>query len=366
MPCLKAYRQGVVEFGCGRCLSCRISRKKQWKHRILLEAENHAENSFLTLTYSDKYLPGKNKWPGGTLDPEDLKRFNWRLRTNIQYENEKAKKQKFGPVRYFFVGEYGDETSRAHYHAALFGIACRGDDPTYFKGKVCSCESCELIRKTWSHRGEPMGHISLGTLTNDSASYIAGYVQKMVKVKIDGKEVLASGLTNGKDERVKAWLNGRHPEFTRMSRRPHGIGGAALEQLESMLRSRYGRLFMEKNGDVPHLLLRGGQQFSVGRYLREKLRQKLNLGTVRKTSFKDWKHDKEGNLLSEKTEISYRSPPGTMYRLSQKAIEESEKIHAKANKIKKNKYKYEEEVKRQKVRNIEVRTEMNAKRKQEI
>ena len=212
-----------------------------------MEANSHSHNSFLTLTYNDENLP-KN----GTLDPDDTRKFLYKYRNNL-------KKAGYGKIRYYLVGEYGDKSERPHYHAAIFGVSCTGPEPRYYSGKKCQCEVCQITNETWGK-----GYIGIGTLENDSASYIAGYIQKTVKV--EGQPIM--GLTNKKDPLVQKWLKDRHPEYTRMSRKP-GIGGDSIENVVKALNSRYGSQYMHDNGDVPFTLSYGDQNFAIGRIDRD-------------------------------------------------------------------------------------------------
>ena len=91
--------------GCGQCIHCRANRRREWVLRILLELEKHEFNTFLTLTYDDVHLPADQ-----SLKTEHLTNFFKRLRYKVDY-----------PIRYYAVGEYGEETERPHYHVALFG-----------------------------------------------------------------------------------------------------------------------------------------------------------------------------------------------------------------------------------------------------
>ena len=80
----------------------------------MLEATQHAESTFVTLTYSEQSLP-KLPLVGGllpTLQRKDVVGFLKRLRTNVS------------PVkfRFFGCGEYGEQTERPHYHLLLFGL----------------------------------------------------------------------------------------------------------------------------------------------------------------------------------------------------------------------------------------------------
>jgi len=188
---------------------------------MVLESLMHAENSFATLTYNADHMP-----ENGTLVPRDFELFMKRLRKVLPP----------GSLRFFGVGEYGDKSQRPHYHAALFGIG------PHLSG---------IVEKAWGK-----GHVMLGDLTPASARYIAGYVTKK--------------MTSPTDPR----LNGRHPEFTRMSRMP-GIGCLAVPTLTKMLEIPLGLKEIDKTGDVPLSLRHGAANLPLGRYLRDKLRKEL-------------------------------------------------------------------------------------------
>lgn len=65
-------------------------------------------------------------------------------------------------------------------------------------------------------------------------------------------------------------LQGRHPEFARMSLRP-GIGNDAMWQVASdMFRWR-----LEDRDDVPNALAHGKMQYPLGRYLMRVLRKRV-------------------------------------------------------------------------------------------
>lgn len=195
---------------------------------MMLEAMVHAESSFATLTYADKYLP-----EGGTLVPRDLQLFVKRLRNRLPS----------GQLRFFGVGEYGDHTWRPHYHLALFGMGA-------------SETSRRLVQEAWG-----LGFTSVGFLTVASASYVAGYVTK----KMTGKD----------DDR----LQGRYPEFARMSLRP-GIGAHAIKDVAAALQSKAGWDFIAAQSDVPSVLQSCGKFLPLGRYLRQRLRAAMNFEQI--------------------------------------------------------------------------------------
>lgn len=221
MLCKKPFNS----FGCGQCLPCRIKKRREWSHRILLEAMCHENSSFLTLTYA--------KQPQGeTLVPRDLQLWFKRFRLLL---SEHARPN----IRYFAVGEYGDKSGRPHYHAAIFGA-----------GK----EALPLVQQSWSKDGESLGHVMLGSLTLASAQYIAGYVTKK--------------MTKADDPR----LEGRHPEFARMSK---GIGRDMVPLIAQSLQGVNHDI--TTISDVPHILHHGTRGMPLGRYLRRKLVPALGL-----------------------------------------------------------------------------------------
>ncbi|AZL82995.1 replication initiator protein [Apis mellifera associated microvirus 43] len=224
-------------FGCGQCMSCRLNKKRLWMHRIMLESRLHEHNTFVTLTYSDDHLP-----EGGSLAPRHTQIWLKKLRKHLE-------STAFNKVRYYLVGEYGDKSQRPHYHVALFGYpSCARGRSSYTSRRTSCCQHCDLIRDTWGY-----GQVYLGDLTTDSAQYIAGYVTKKMTAKDDPR------------------LNGRHPEFARMSLRP-GIGADAVHDIASALLT-FGLDLTE--ADVPVSLRHGKKILPLGRYLRKKLRLAL-------------------------------------------------------------------------------------------
>lgn len=222
MLCEKPYMIGMLPCPCGRCLPCTINRRRVWAHRIMLEAKKHADNAFVTLTYSDENLP-----TGGSLCNTCPQKWLKRLRQAIAPRK----------IRFYLVGEYGDQTWRPHYHAIIFGLKPTEDT---------------IVRSTWGK-----GHVTVGTVTLESAQYVAGYVTKK--------------MTNPNDAR----LAGRYPEFSRMSLRPNGIGAPAMDNVSRALQTDVGMDLVDSAGDVPHSLNHGTKSLPLGRYLRRKLREAI-------------------------------------------------------------------------------------------
>lgn len=208
-----------------------------WTHRMMLESLCHSDNAFVTLTYAEEHLPA-----GGSLIPRHLQLFLKRLRKTVSPSR----------IRFYGVGEYGEERFRPHYHLALFGYPpCVNGRSDYNRpgGRVRSscCPQCDAVRDAWG-----LGGVEVGTLTIQSAQYVCGYVTKK--------------LTSS--DRLPPALAGLHPEFARMSNRP-GIGLNAMHELASEL-MRYD--LHKSQADVPSALRHGARQMPLGRYLRRKLR----------------------------------------------------------------------------------------------
>lgn len=241
MMCRKPFVQGMAAYPCGQCMPCRVNRRRTWTHRLMLEQLASKKSSFVTLTYSDEKVPIMKQSGSlmATLVPKDLQDFLKRFRKAISPER----------VRYYAVGEYGDVTWRPHYHLALFGYGpCYYGRSQYTKRRVNCCRICDLVRDTWEN-----GFIYIGELELKSAAYIAGYMLKK--------------MTKADDER----LQGRHPEFARMSLRP-GIGASAvLEVAQKLLDYDLD----EKLVDAPGYLDHGRRRLPVGRYLHGRLREML-------------------------------------------------------------------------------------------
>lgn len=207
----------------------------------MLEAAQYQNNAFVTLTYSDDFLPYVPTSEFPSLQPVDLQLFMKRLRKAVEPDK----------IRFYAVGEYGDQSFRPHYHLALFnfetcrrGVTYGGVGGRRESWRDC-CERCRLIGEQWGKGG-----VYLGSLETSSAQYLAGYVTKKMTVSHDPR------------------LLGRFPEFARMSLRP-GIGADAMHEVAHSLLSFN---LEQSQADVPVSLRHGKRLLPLGRYLRRKLR----------------------------------------------------------------------------------------------
>lgn len=172
---------------CGACVGCQISRAREWAIRCSLEEQLSPVCSFVTLTYSDRYVPP-------TLSRKDVSLF-------FRYLRRKA-----GRLRFFACGEYGERFGRPHYHALLFGPASR-----------------EAAEEAWGRKG----FVTMEPVTPARISYTAGYCAKKLGFhRPRGEEI---DYSTG-----EVYLH--QPPFLQMSRRP-GIGGEFRRHWRSWRRS---------------------------------------------------------------------------------------------------------------------------------
>lgn len=77
-------------------------------------------------------------------------------------------------IRYFMCGEYGENFSRPHYHACLFGLSFTDREPIQEREGVILYNS-PLLDEIWGH-----GYCSIGDVNFETAAYTARYVHKKV------------------------------------------------------------------------------------------------------------------------------------------------------------------------------------------
>lgn len=187
---------------CGRCIGCRLERSRQWAIRCVHEAQMHDENCFITFTYRDEELIY-----GGAehaiLYPRHLELFWKRLRKHVR------KSRGISGLKYFACGEYGDTTSRPHYHACLFGYDFE-DKAVYSTKNGNTLYSSATLDYLWGH-----GDCRIGPVNFETAAYTARYIMK---------KRLGKTAQEYEDQGIE-------PEFVRMSRRP-GIASKWFDQYQ--------------------------------------------------------------------------------------------------------------------------------------
>lgn len=144
---------------CGRCYACLTNERSNWIFRLKQEFKDCKSAYFITLTYDDEHLPFTDFFDDSsepTLRKSDVKRFLHDFRNTLDY-----------PVRYFLVGEYGENFERPHYHLALFDF--QGDN----------IKLSEHIEKYWPYGGHHILYLS---------GALIGYITKYMLKKFDFDE----------------------------------------------------------------------------------------------------------------------------------------------------------------------------------
>jgi len=237
-----------VTLPCGQCISCRISRSREWALRCTHEASQFQHNCFLTLTIAPEHMPistrecqkcelykrrikhanehgyeisdREARCEEGSLCKRDFQLFMKRLRKKFKGYEPIPGTNKF-PIRYFHCGEYGPKLQRPHHHCLLFNF----NFPDRVLWQRCNISSSarngaqyilyrsKILEELWPH-----GFSSIGEVTWQSAAYVARYVTK----KINGEEAAVHYLSGHPDlETGEAFYI--EPEYISMSRMP-GIG----------------------------------------------------------------------------------------------------------------------------------------------
>lgn len=226
---------GIGEVGCGKCLHCGINRQRVWASRILLETLYNPPAVFVTLTYDDLRAVWDDR-DRTILEKAHIRNYWKRVRKMLPDVDKRT-------FRYFVVGEYGDRTMRAHYHAAIFGLDYAHWDKLAYQ---------------WDY-----GFIKFDEMNPARAAYIAGYtVKKMTKA-----------------DHVR--LDGRPPEFARMSTgREAGqgaIGTSAVKALAAPYMTRKGAAAIAEYGDISTCWRHEGRIWPLGRYIANRIRKEVGI-----------------------------------------------------------------------------------------
>ncbi len=196
-----------IHVSCKQCRGCRKEYARQWAMRILHEQDLWLNNIFITLTYNDEHLP-ENK----TLVKKDFQDFIKRLRK----PNKELNWYPPNKIRYYHCGEYGEKFERPHYHAILFN--CNFSDREKINGHKGLTQS-KILTELWGK-----GHSSIGDVTFQSASYVAGYVQKKINGVMKNYINPETGLRHYERLGSEGEIITLQQEYSTMSRRP-GIAG---------------------------------------------------------------------------------------------------------------------------------------------
>lgn len=171
---------------CGKCLACRKNKVNDWTIRIMEDVKSSRLYSyFVTLTYSDEFLPFDLDSGLPVVDKPEVQKFIKRLRHCCS--------EKF---RYFLVSEYGENYCRPHYHAIFINVDL--DEKRFRK----TLEDC------WN-----FGFCHIGSVTYGSVHYCVGYIFKTndndaFGTPVEPFRLMSKGLGSSYVARMKTWHSG--------------------------------------------------------------------------------------------------------------------------------------------------------------
>ncbi|AXL14800.1 replication initiator protein [Microviridae sp.] len=225
-----------IRVACRNCIACKIDRSKEWAVRIMHHAQLHEENMFVTLTYDEDNLPRDQG-----LHHEHFQLFMKRLRKYAWAHHKKK-------LSYYMCGEYGEKFGRPHYHAIIFGMKMP-DTKKY--GKLFNSETLEGL---WG-----LGYTSIGTVTLESAAYVARYIMKKVTGDQAENHYVKAFVDQDTGEIVDTFVV--KPEYNRMSTKP-AIGKEWFEMYEN----DFGN---DPENQICHI---NGKQFPMPAYYLKRLK----------------------------------------------------------------------------------------------
>lgn len=254
-----------IRVPCGRCIGCRMNYSRQWAIRISHEAQIHEQEGkpciFVTLTYNDKYLPTNE-----SISKREVQLFLKRLR---KYFTGRS-------IKYYAVGEYGEQNRRPHYHLILFNVDFEDKELwTMSNGNPIYCSP--VLTRLWRDPDtkESYGYANFGAVTYESAAYVARYSTK--------KQAGYKALEHYEHITRYGELVQLEPEFALMSlKKPIG---------ETWLKKYCSDIFpLDK---VVRLSTKGAVSMPVPRFYYKKL-EKLDPGTY--AAVKEQRTDKISSM----------------------------------------------------------------------
>lgn len=156
-----------IKFPCRKCLPCRLNQSREKGIRSWHESKMHEDSIFLTLTYDDEHLESSkliySHW-------QDFLKSLRETRTR-----HCATKEQLHAVRIpsMVTGEYGELNKRPHWHALLFNYCPPDGKLKYTSEGGHKVFTSKLLDSLWEK-----GALEYGSVTLDSANYVARYAAK--------------------------------------------------------------------------------------------------------------------------------------------------------------------------------------------
>lgn len=178
---LKHKYRKIEPVGCGQCIGCQLDYSRDRATQMMTEkyfgynGGKYPDNTcwFVTLTYSDEYLPIHKTvrtdtgeiFEGISLDKRDHQLFMKKIRKHF----------KDCKIKFVVAGEYGSQTHRPHYHYIFFGLPLPVE--TFKKIHMNALHqptwTCEELSKIWGK-----GYVEIGRVDWRSCAYVARYTLK--------------------------------------------------------------------------------------------------------------------------------------------------------------------------------------------
>ena len=180
-------------------------------------------------------------------------------------------------IRYYYCGEYGENTGRPHYHALLFNYSPK-DKIVWSEREGNVLWTSEELTRLWGK-----GHVVIGEVTFETAAYTARYIMK--KITGEGAQEHYQSL-----DRETGEIHQIRPEFSDMSRRP-GIGAPWLEKYKTdvypfdevvvrgrpMMPPAYYDDLLEKIDEETLKKVKAARQVSRGKQASNNTRERLDV-----------------------------------------------------------------------------------------
>lgn len=159
-----------LDVPCGKCSVCEYNRKQEWIIRLVHESMASQYSFFVTLTYSDEYVP---------ICPDCGKPYLCKADAMDFVNNAKRFFKFYGyNFRYFIVGEYGETYGRPHFHLLCFLNHLTETDINELE--LTKQQFTKAIEMLWKY-----GFVYCGGASDGSAAYCAKYCVKNIPCTAD-------------------------------------------------------------------------------------------------------------------------------------------------------------------------------------
>lgn len=201
---------------CGSCYACQTNRRNEWDLRLRIENMSGSKSYFVTLTYSDEFLPADCK-----VNKKHIQNFIQTLRNN--YKDTK--------FRYYAIGEYGEKFGRPHYHLLMF-----------LDGK--DIDFIHAVYSFW-----PYGFVDVGSVEDASIHYVTKWhvnPKHQLGKEMHGFSLMSKGIGQGlltsltlDNIHASHNINGTWLPVSRYYRKKLGFKVENVESMQEYLQRKY-------------------------------------------------------------------------------------------------------------------------------